>query len=79
MRQMRELSEQNRRKYKVPIEISGSGVFKVAGYLITKEFSVILDSLDKVAQVTYDLEQNEFKVTGEQVEGYTIVRHIRNR
>ncbi|WP_053374399.1 alpha/beta hydrolase family protein [Paenibacillus sp. FJAT-27812] len=77
MRQMRELSEQNRRKYNVPIEIPATGVFTVAGYLITKEFSVILNSLDKVAQVIYDLQKNEFKVTGEQIEGYTIVRHNR--
>lgn len=79
MQQMKELSEQNRRKYDVPIEIPVSGVFTVAGYLITKEFSVVLDSLDKLAQVTYDLQKNEFKVTGEHVEGYTIDRHDRNQ
>ncbi|WP_171687807.1 alpha/beta hydrolase family protein [Paenibacillus germinis] len=79
MQLMRERSEYNRNKHQVPIEIPSSGVFTVAGYLITKEFSVILDSLDKVAIVTYDLKQNEFKVTGEQLEGYTIVRHEPNR
>ncbi|MNI11612.1 Prolyl oligopeptidase family protein [compost metagenome] len=77
MQVMRELSEQNRNNYNLPIEIPSSGEFIVAGYLVTKEFSVILDSLDKVAKVKYDLEHNEFKVIGEQLEGYRIVRHER--
>ncbi|MDF2937771.1 MAG: dipeptidyl aminopeptidase/acylaminoacyl-peptidase [Paenibacillaceae bacterium] len=74
MLDMRELSELNRARHTQPVEIPDKGTFIVAGYLVTKKFSVILDSLDCVATVEYDLSRNEFKVTGSRVRHYTIHR-----
>ena len=36
----------------------------VGGYLFTKEFTVILQDIDAVAQVEYDLESRLLHVTG---------------
>lgn len=74
MQRVRQESERNRVEHKKPVEIPDRGSFIVAGYLITKKFSVILDSLDHVATVEYDLEHNTFKVTGSRVRHYTIFR-----
>jgi hypothetical protein len=49
----------------------------IGGYLFTKHFSIVLDSLDQVAEVEYDLLRNKFLVTS--VEGgeckYTLERY----
>lgn len=74
MEAVRQGSEKNRAQNRCPIEIPEQGTFIVAGYLITKKFSIILDSLDHVAEVRYDLERNEFKVTGNGVRHYSIYR-----
>lgn len=71
MTQMQELSEYNRMRNSTAIEIPNKGSFIVAGYLITKKFSVVLNSLDEVAVVHYDLNNKEFNVTGG-LSGYSI-------
>jgi pimeloyl-ACP methyl ester carboxylesterase len=56
-----EMCERNRRQ----VEIPNKGRMVVAGYLFTKKFSVILDSIDKVAILDYDIEKNEFNISCE--------------
>lgn len=70
--EMRELSELNRLRHTVPINIPDKGSFIVSGYLMTKKFTVILNSLDAVATVYYDLNKNEFILTGDCASGYSI-------
>ena len=62
---VKDLSEQNRVRNRTPIEIPDKGEMVVAGYLYTKKFSVILDSIDKVAILQYDLDRDVFKITSE--------------
>lgn len=64
--------EEDRRKYKAPVQIPRNGHFKIGGYLFTKHFSVMLDSMDKMAEITYDLDQNEFHVSGVTENEYTL-------
>ncbi len=46
-----------------PIEIPRQGKFVVAGYLKTKHFEVILDSIDRIGEVTYNLDKEEYLLT----------------
>ena len=46
-----------------PIHIPRSARFVVAGYLKTREFEVVLDSVDHVGSVEYDLEQGFYRIT----------------
>lgn len=55
MAQMKRACRENLEKHTEPIEIPPTGKFVVAGYLVTKRFSVFLPSLDKVDIVEYDL------------------------
>lgn len=57
-----EFSEKNRASNIIPVEIPDKGRMIVAGYLFTKKFSLVLDSIDKVAALEYDVKKNEFKV-----------------
>jgi pimeloyl-ACP methyl ester carboxylesterase len=70
--QIQALSEQNRLSHSMPIEIPDKGSFIVSGYMMTKKFTVILNSLDAVAMVHYDLNKNEFMMTGDCASGYLI-------
>lgn len=79
MRQMMELSERNRIHNAAPIQIPDQGSFIVAGYLITKKFAVVLNTLDQVAIVHYDLNKNEFTVTGDRINCYSIHRWCDSR
>ena len=45
-----------------PVAIPRQGSFVVAGYLKTREFEVVLDSIDHVGMVDYDLDKGEFSV-----------------
>jgi len=45
-----------------PIQIPRRGRFVVAGYLKTRAFEVILDSVDRVGSVEYDLDKGVFEV-----------------
>jgi hypothetical protein len=56
------LSEENRQKHAKPIAIPRKGRMIVGGYLVTKQFSVFLDSIDKVATLDYDLDADTFKI-----------------
>ena len=45
-----------------PVEIPPRGEFTVAGYLKTKHFEVVLDSVNQIARVIYDLGKKELKI-----------------
>lgn len=61
--EMRYRSEQHRIRHAKPIDIPERGRFTIGGYLFTKRFSIVLDSLDQVAEVEYDLSGSQFLVT----------------
>ncbi|MEF3302729.1 alpha/beta hydrolase family protein [Paenibacillus sp. GYB003] len=72
MERVRRESERNRLDHRTPVRIPGEGTFKVGGYLFTKHFSVVLDSLDKVADLRYDLASGTFDVFCETECVYTL-------
>ena len=45
------------------IRMPRSGVLTVAGFIVTKDFSVRLESVDNVAQLRYDLDKNVFELS----------------
>ncbi len=47
-------------KHPVPV-LPEKGSFIVAGYIVTKYFSVFLDSIDKVAQIEYNIKNKSIK------------------
>ncbi len=49
--------------HRTPVTIPEKGRMIIAGYLVTKPFSVFLDSLDKTAEAVYDLEAHTVTVT----------------
>ena len=64
--------EGERKKCRVPVSIPRKGKFKIGGYLITKHFSVMLDSMNKLADITYDLDNNIFEISGVSESEYTL-------
>lgn len=58
-------SERNRQMHRKPVTLPRSGSLVIAGYLVTKYFSIHLDSMDKVALLEYDLDQQTFRLTCE--------------
>jgi len=46
-----------------PIEIPERGRFVVAGYLKTRRFEIVLDSIDQVALLEYDLDRDAFHLS----------------
>ncbi|MBN8215751.1 MAG: prolyl oligopeptidase family serine peptidase [Spirochaetes bacterium] len=56
------MSEENRQKHAVPVTIPRKGRMIVGGYLVTKPFSVFLDSIDKVATLDYDRDADKFEI-----------------
>jgi len=73
LRHMEELSEENRRAHRVPLQIPKKGKMAVLGYLVTKDFSVFCESIDRVGEIEYDLAREEFRFTGSGA--YTVIRH----
>lgn len=65
-------SEQNRLAHRTPVQLPASGRLTVGGYLFTRHFSIVLDSLDKVAYIDYDLNSGKFDLTCETDCGYTL-------
>lgn len=72
MTRVRSESEANRVRNRAPVTLPPSGRLVVAGYLFTKPFSVVLDHLDKVAVLDYDLAAGTFRVSCEVECGYTL-------
>lgn len=76
MKEMKYLSEQNRLRNRKEIELPDKGRLVVAGYVFTKKFSVVLDSMDKTAVLEYDLHKNRFDVISEVKCSYEIKQYL---
>lgn len=55
-----------------PVKIPRKGSMAICGYLVTKEFSIILNDINRVAEINYDLDKNEFKVSGVSQDEYKL-------
>lgn len=64
--------EEDRQKYRTPVQIPRKGKFKIGGYLFTKHFSVMLNSMDKIAEIAYDLDRNIYQLSGVSADEYTL-------
>lgn len=71
---MEERSESNREANRGAIMLPSNGRMVVGGYLFTKQFSIVLESIDQMAIVDYDLTTDTFTVTSSQPCSYTIER-----
>ncbi|MBE6948033.1 MAG: hypothetical protein E7454_07295 [Ruminococcaceae bacterium] len=74
--QMEELycrEEAHQEAYRTPVTLPEQGSLIVHGYLVTKQFEVYLDSVDKVAELAYDLRNKEFSLSCEVPVKYRII------
>lgn len=72
---MNALASENLAAHRNPVQLPRKGVLVVAGYLFTKAFSVVLDSIDKVAHLNYDLEKKSFTLDCAVPCGFTLQLH----
>ncbi|NQX60131.1 alpha/beta hydrolase family protein [Paenibacillus qinlingensis] len=63
---LQERSEANRQRHDRPIELAPIGVLLVGGYLYTKHFHVHLESVNQLATLRYDLDQQTISIFSEQ-------------
>jgi hypothetical protein len=56
-------SERNRSDHPAPIQLPLQGRLLVGGYVYTKYFKLQLDSVNHLAEVTYDVERREVRLT----------------
>ncbi len=56
------LCKRHRLAHRSPVQIPERGRMVVAGYLFTKHFSVVLDSLDQMAEIHHDRSREEFQL-----------------
>lgn len=56
-----------------PVNIPEKGEMTVCGYLVTKHFSVFLNSVDDVATLSYDLKNNSVSVNGVSEDSYKLI------
>jgi len=64
--------ENDRLRHTTPVQIPRKGKMIIGGYLYTKHFSIMLNSVDKVAEIAYDLDSNSYHVTGVSEEEYVL-------
>ena len=62
LEQRRALTRKALSPHPVP-ELPQKGTLVVGGYVVTKHFSVFLDSIDSVGEVTYDLQKHQAEIT----------------
>lgn len=72
MDQVVKFCEDQRKPHKEVVRIPRKGRMVIGGYLYTKDFTVILDSIDNLAWIDYDLDRNQFCVTGVSESEYTL-------
>lgn len=63
------------KSHKEQIRIPNSGEMIICGYLFTKEFSVVLDNIDSIATVRYNLNNNDISVIGVPNNAYKILKN----
>ena len=71
LRKMEEFCEADRKCHRTPVSLARRGTLTVAGYVFTKAFSVVMNSIDRVTTVDYDLDKGEFTVNAKKDE-YTL-------
>lgn len=69
---MEAFCEAGRQQKRTPTELPRQGELVVGGYLFTKHFSVIMNNIDRVARVKYDLDAKTFEVIGATAEEYEL-------
>ncbi|MDR6555354.1 alpha/beta fold hydrolase [Paenibacillus qinlingensis] len=69
---IQEASDANRRNHAVPVTIPQQGTLQIGGYLYTKPFQIVLDSMDHVAQVEYSLPNNTYQLRARNPYPYTL-------
>lgn len=69
--------EAARKAHRVPVNIPRKGKMVICGYLFTKDFSVVLNNIDRVAHVEYDLDRNIINVIGLNNDEFTIKAYDR--
>ncbi len=72
MQDMKDFCEAQRCAHCTPVRIPRKGRMVIAGYLVTKDFSVILKNIDRVAYIDYDLDNHQFDITGVDKDEYTL-------
>lgn len=68
-------AERQRATHRRPVTIPPRGEFVVGGYLVTKPFSITLESLDHVATVSYDLTRRDIHMIGRYPGRYSVTWH----
>lgn len=63
--EMRDFIRNTRLTHTEPVSIPEKGEMVVGGYLITKRFSVFLESMDNVALLRYDCVNHTYSISGE--------------
>ncbi|MBE6688482.1 MAG: hypothetical protein E7588_04275 [Ruminococcaceae bacterium] len=71
LKQMEAFCESDREANRKPTEIPQKGTLVVAGYLFTKHFSVVMNDINRVTTVDYDLEKGIFNVNADS-DSYTL-------
>ncbi len=61
---MLDMPEEMRKANRKPVSIPRKGKMKVGGYLFTKNFYVVLNDIDRLVDVEYDLDNDYLKVIG---------------
>lgn len=73
MKAVHRFCDAERKKHMSPIRIPRKGSMVIGGYLVTKEFSVMLNDKNKVARIDYDLDAKQFNIIGAD-EGEYVIR-----
>jgi pimeloyl-ACP methyl ester carboxylesterase len=72
MQAIHEASEQNRKLHRLPVQLPGRGRFIVGGYVYTQSFRLMLESVDAVAELEYDLDRGEYRITADRPYSYEL-------
>lgn len=76
--QMNKFCEDKRKACKTPVRIPRKGTMTVCGYLFTKDFYVVLKDINRIATVSYDLDNGRIEVIGVEEDQYVIKKLCQN-
>lgn len=74
--EMTAFCEVEQKTHQVSVSIPRKGCLTIAGYLVTKQFSVFMNSINRVTKVSYDLDAHELSVDGATPKEYVAQWHI---
>ncbi|MGG1514300.1 prolyl oligopeptidase family serine peptidase [Paenibacillus oryzisoli] len=69
---MQQAADSHRRCHDKPVSIPDQGTLRIGGYLYTKHFQIVLDSLNYVAEVAYCLSAGTYEIRAERPYPYTL-------